>query len=72
MRELGDILGGQREAVEERTALFITAVGVIDREHQAIDTEHRQRGQERRQSEKAAGGDVNLICDGLTNRSLQV
>src|SRR4051794_36007359 len=47
----------QRDAVEKGAAFGIRRIGVVDREHDAIDAEGLQRRQERRRSEDAAGGD---------------
>ena len=45
---------------------------IVDREHDAVDAEGLQRGDERRLAEDAAGGDPDLIEDGLARRPLKV
>ena len=54
-------VGEERDLVEELAALGVGRVGIIDREHDAVDTERLQRGDERRLGEDAAGRDPDLI-----------
>ena len=39
VRELGHVGGGERDAVEKVTTLGIGGIGIVDREHDAVDAE---------------------------------
>src|SRR3954464_11673053 len=65
--ELFHVSRRQRDAVEKGAALGIRRIGVVDREHDAVDAEGLQRRQERRRGEDAAGSDPDLLPDGLAD-----
>src|ERR1700693_5041402 len=64
VRELGHVGWGEREAVEEGTTLGIWGIGVVNREHDAVDAEGEQRGEKRRLAEDPAAREPDLIEDG--------
>src|SRR5438093_13540722 len=72
MCKLGQVCRGQRETIEKRTTLRVRCIGIVDREHDAVDPERQQRGEKRRLVENAAGSDPDLVEDGAADRPVQV
>src|SRR5262252_11137968 len=72
VREFCFVGGRERDAVEEFTAGRVRRVGVIDREHDAVDTKGQKRGEKRRLVEDAAGGEPDLIEDGARDRAFEM
>ena len=70
--ELGHVGRRERDLVEELAALGVARERIVDREHDAVDAEGLQRGDERRLGEDAAGGDPDLIGDGLARQPLEM
>ena len=62
MSERFNVIGAEdlREAIEKSATAGVRGEGVIDREEQAIYANHLNGATERRLSEVAAGGDVNI------------
>src|SRR6516225_10085018 len=63
---------GRREPdlVEVLAAHHVRRIRIVDREHHAVDAEGVERGIERRLVENAAGGNPDLVEDGLRHRAL--
>ncbi len=72
MGELGHVGGREREAVEEGPTLCVGGIGVVHREHDAVDAERQQRGEKRRLGEDAAGREPDLVGDGAADGPLEV
>jgi len=70
MGELCDVIFAEdlRHAIEKIPAARIGAVGVIDREEKAIDSDHLKGAGQRRQGKVAAGGAVNVGLEIIGDR----
>src|SRR5262245_50564463 len=63
---------GERKVVKKGTPLLVGGIGIVDREHHAVDAERQQRRNEWRLGEHAAGCEPDLVENGSADRSLQV
>ena len=65
MRDFCEVRRCKREPFQQGPTIIVTGIGIVDREHEPIDSERRQSCHEWRNSEEPGCGDIDLIDDGL-------